>query len=49
MTSQKGLPTLFSHFVRNSEPCVIIWGDDSWRAINSLRQRFNSMPRHSVW
>lgn len=41
----EGLPMLFSHFVRNSRAVRDHLGDDSWRAINSLRQRFNSMPR----
>ncbi|MFN3580646.1 MAG: alpha-E domain-containing protein, partial [Pseudomonas sp.] len=41
----EGLPQLFGHFVRNSRAVRDHLGDDSWRAINSMRQRFNNMPR----
>ncbi|MEO1819123.1 circularly permuted type 2 ATP-grasp protein [Pseudomonas sp.] len=40
-----GLPVLFGHFVRNSRAVRDHLGDDTWRAINSLRQHFNSMSR----
>lgn len=40
-----GLPVLFGHFVRNSRAVRDHLGDDTWRAINSLRQQFNSMSR----
>jgi uncharacterized circularly permuted ATP-grasp superfamily protein/uncharacterized alpha-E superfamily protein len=40
-----GMPTLFGHFVRNSRAVRDHLGDDSWRAINSMRQRFNGMSR----
>lgn len=40
-----GMPALFGHFVRNSRAVRDHLGDDSWRAINSMRQRFNGMSR----
>jgi uncharacterized circularly permuted ATP-grasp superfamily protein/uncharacterized alpha-E superfamily protein len=40
-----GLPVLFGHFVRNSRAVRDHLGDDTWRAINSMRQRFNTMSR----
>ncbi|MGB3596964.1 MAG: circularly permuted type 2 ATP-grasp protein, partial [Pseudomonas neustonica] len=40
-----GLPALFGHFVRNSRAVRDHLGDDTWRAINSLRQQFNSISR----
>ncbi|MCC4259298.1 circularly permuted type 2 ATP-grasp protein [Pseudomonas aestusnigri] len=40
-----GLPAIFAHFVRNSRAVRDHLGDDTWRAINSLRQHFNSMSR----
>lgn len=40
-----GLPALFGHFVRNSRAVRDHLGDDTWRAINSLRQQFNNMSR----
>ncbi|PKM05283.1 MAG: hypothetical protein CVV16_00035 [Gammaproteobacteria bacterium HGW-Gammaproteobacteria-6] len=41
----EGLPMLFGHFVRNSRAVRDHLGDDSWRSINSMRQRFNALPR----
>ncbi len=40
-----GLPVLFGHFVRNSRAVRDHLGDDTWRAVNSMRQRFNGMSR----
>lgn len=40
-----GLPVLFGHFVRNSRAVRDHLGDDTWRAINSMRQRFNTISR----
>ncbi|GGD03460.1 circularly permuted type 2 ATP-grasp protein [Halopseudomonas salina] len=40
-----GMPALFGHFVRNSRAVRDHLGDDSWRAINSMRQRFNGVSR----
>jgi uncharacterized circularly permuted ATP-grasp superfamily protein/uncharacterized alpha-E superfamily protein len=41
----QALPTIFSHFVRNSRAVRDHLGDDSWRAVNNLRQRCNAMSR----
>ncbi|MCL5042762.1 MAG: circularly permuted type 2 ATP-grasp protein [Gammaproteobacteria bacterium] len=40
-----GLPELFGHFVRNSRSVRDHLGDDTWRAINGMRQRFNNLSR----
>ncbi|AQZ95738.1 circularly permuted type 2 ATP-grasp protein [Halopseudomonas phragmitis] len=40
-----GLPMLFGHFVRNSRAVRDHLGDDAWRAINVMRQRFNNISR----
>lgn len=39
-----GLPWLFSHFLRNSRAVRDHLGDDAWRTLNSLRQKFNDLP-----
>jgi uncharacterized circularly permuted ATP-grasp superfamily protein/uncharacterized alpha-E superfamily protein len=41
----QGLPSVFSHFLRNSRAVRDHLGDDSWRAINNLRQRCNNLSR----
>ena len=41
----QGLPAVFSHFVRNSRAVRDHLGDDSWRAINNLRQSCNAVSR----
>lgn len=41
-----GMPWLFSHFLRNCRAVRDHLGDDAWRTVNSLRQKFNDMPRH---
>ncbi|SFX00528.1 circularly permuted type 2 ATP-grasp protein [Marinospirillum alkaliphilum] len=43
--SMDGLPWLFSHFLRNSRAVRDHLGDDAWRTLNSLRQKFNDLPR----
>ena len=40
-----GMPWLFNHFLRNCRAVRDHLGDDAWRTVNSLRQRFNDMPR----
>lgn len=40
-----GMPWLFSHFLRNCRAVRDHLGDDAWRTVNGLRQRFNDMPR----
>ncbi|WP_445399352.1 circularly permuted type 2 ATP-grasp protein [Zobellella sp. An-6] len=40
-----GMPWLFSHFLRNCRAVRDHLGDDAWRTVNSLRQKFNDMPR----
>lgn len=40
-----GLPWLFNHFLRNCRAVRDHLGDDAWRTVNSLRQKFNDMPR----
>ncbi|EXJ09395.1 MULTISPECIES: circularly permuted type 2 ATP-grasp protein [Nitrincola] len=39
-----GMPWLFSHFLRNCRAVRDHLGDDAWRTVNNLRQRFNDMP-----
>ncbi|GAA3527155.1 circularly permuted type 2 ATP-grasp protein [Zobellella aerophila] len=40
-----GLPWLFSHVLRNCRAVRDHLGDDAWRTVNSLRQKFNDMPQ----
>ncbi|TVQ69843.1 MAG: hypothetical protein EA373_07845 [Oceanospirillales bacterium] len=40
-----GMPWLFNHFLRNCRSVRDHLGDDAWRTVNNLRQRFNDMPR----
>ncbi|WP_151702764.1 circularly permuted type 2 ATP-grasp protein [Nitrincola alkalilacustris] len=39
------LPQLFSLFLRNSRAVRDHLGDDAWRTINAMRQKFNDLPR----
>lgn len=39
-----GMPWLFSHFLRNCRSVRDHLGDDAWRTVNSLRQKFNDLP-----
>lgn len=39
------MPWLFNHFLRNCRSVRDHLGDDAWRTVNNLRQRFNDMPR----
>jgi uncharacterized alpha-E superfamily protein len=41
----QALPMVLSHFVRNSRAVRDHLGDDSWRAINNLRQHCGAMSR----
>lgn len=40
-----GLPTTFSHFIRNSRAVRDHLGDDAWRSVSSIRQRCNAIAR----